>query len=206
MRALRLALAAGLALGASGCTTAATGLVVVVEAEPFLAGPDGIQRLRVEVYNPPDASGPTQSVEVNPGAWPASVSVLPRELNGAVRVEVIGLRMGTSGGRVLAVSRRMVAFQEGRVLLVRVPLYDVCAGHASCADDDGDCRVALLCADRNEVCVNGAGADEPARAVCASAILDDPPDYESIDDAPCGMNEYRFDRICRARPAMQGSP
>ncbi|MEZ4410601.1 MAG: hypothetical protein R3A52_29585 [Polyangiales bacterium] len=205
MRALRLALAAGLALGASGCTTAATGLVVVVEAEPFLSGPEGIQRLRIEVYNPPDASGPTQSVELNPAAWPASVSVLPRELNGAVRVEVIGLRMGMSGGRVLAISRRMVAFQEGRVLLVRVPLYDVCAGHAACADDD-DCRVALVCADRNEVCVNGAEPDDPAQPACASAIVTNPPDYESIDDAPCGMNEYRFDRICRARPAMQGSP
>lgn len=200
MRALALATALTLA-AASGCTTAATGLVVVVEAEPFLSGPDGIQRLRVEVYNPPDAPSPTQAVELSPNAWPASVSVLPRELNGAVRVEVIGTRMGEMGGRPLAVSRRMVAFQEGRVLLVRVPLFDVCAGR--CAGDD--CRVALVCPDRNEVCANGAGDAEPPRAVCASAILTAPRDYESVDDSPCPMGMYRFDRDCRTRP-QQGSP
>ncbi len=134
---------AALALVGAGCgSNPATGLVVVVDADPLLASRLG--SIRVQTFSP-TALNPIDdqvfAVGLARSRFPISFGVSPREGSTQVRIEVTG----TEAGRPIVFARAATRYVTGRVLTLPITLWGACADQVACPTSGMTCSRTGVC-------------------------------------------------------------
>lgn len=175
-----------LALAGAGCgAKPATGLVVVVDADPQLASRLG--SIRVRTFAPTGLTPIDEqvfAVGLVRSRFPVSFGVSPREGSTQVRVEVTGLEVG----REIVFARAATRYIEGRVLTLPITLWGACADQVACASPVNTCGPTGVCGATTAVdpatltdYTPGAATPCPSNMVRSMGSCVVPPDASTTD-------------------------
>lgn len=182
MRAGLLAPFVALVVAGAGCgNDPATGLVVVVDADPAIAARVGA--IRVQTFEPAGTNAiDTQLFEIGVRyRFPVSFGVTPRPGSAQVRVEAAGIDRTNATPFVFA--RATTRYVEGRVLTLSLVLW------GACADRPTPCPLGTTCTSAGECDLRAAIVD-PTNL----------PTYTASADAQCPPGMVRDRGVCVSPP------
>lgn len=186
-----------LAVVFTSCEKPATGLFVVISADPPVVR--DLRALRVRVYASPTTNviksertflGPTLRL-------PLSFPITPSDPAQKVRIEVDGFSiepMGRPGEVVMAFieSRVIVGFIANKVLDVPVILVGRCIG-----------RVGMMACSPGSTCDPAGPPEMMAACTNAERPTNSLPEHSDVADDPCDAGSFREGTFCR--PTMGGN-
>lgn len=194
-RICALALGA-LALVFASCEKPATGLFVVISADPPVM--ERMRAIRVRVYSPSNSMTvrSERTFPVAPPRMPLSFPITAADTSQKVRIEVEGfavdLSQGTPNAMPIIESRFITGFITGKVLVAPILLVGRCLD-----------RVGAMGCPQGRVCDPGAPpmgdmCGDPERP--ANSLTE----HSDIVDDPCPEGSFRDGTICRMPPGADG--